>query len=78
MLIFRYAKEGTLEIEGLMKIAATCDVTKEGVGGAKSFFEAKRMRSATSTVFWQSIRYSGHALKLTYKSLLYIATLSYD
>lgn len=41
MLIFHYAKEGTLEIEGLKKIAATCDVTTEGVGGAKTFFEAK-------------------------------------
>ncbi len=41
MLIFRYAKEGTLQIDGLKKIAATCDVATEGVGGAKSFFEAK-------------------------------------
>ena len=41
MLIFRFAKEGTLEIDGLKKIAATCDVATEGVGGAKSFFEAK-------------------------------------
>lgn len=41
MLIFRYAREGTLEIEGLKKIAATCDVATEGVHGAKSFFEAK-------------------------------------
>jgi len=39
--IFRYAKEGTLEIDGLKKIAATCDVATEGVGGAKTFFEAK-------------------------------------
>ena len=41
MLIFHYAKEGTLRVEGLKTIAATCDVTTEGVGGAKSFFEAK-------------------------------------
>lgn len=41
MLIFKYARDGTLEIEGLKKIAATCDVTTEGVGGAKTFFEAK-------------------------------------
>ena len=41
MLIFKYAKEGTLEIDGLKKIAAVCDVTTEGVGGAKTFFEAK-------------------------------------
>ena len=56
MLIFRYAQEGTLEIEGLKKIAATCDVTTEGVGGAKTFFEAKAkevkkiIRSCTNTV----------------------------
>ena len=41
MLIFKYARDGTLEIDGLKKIAATCDVSAEGVGGAKSFFEAK-------------------------------------
>ena len=49
MLIFHYAKEGTLEIEGLKKIAATCDVTKEGVGGAKSFFEAKANEVSSMT-----------------------------
>ena len=41
MLIFRYARNGTLEIEGLKKIAATCNVAEEGVKGAKDFFEAK-------------------------------------
>ena len=41
LLIFRYARNGTLEIEGLKKIAATCDVSEEGVKGAKDFFEAK-------------------------------------
>ena len=41
MLIFKYAHEGTLQIEGLKTIAACCDVAEEGVGGAKSFFEAK-------------------------------------
>ncbi len=41
MLIFKYARDGTLEIEGLKKIAAVCDVSSEGVGGAKSFFESK-------------------------------------
>ena len=41
MLIFRYAQNGTLEIEGLKTIAATCNVAEEGVQGAKSFFEAK-------------------------------------
>ena len=41
MLIFKFAKEGTLQVDGLMKIADCCDVTAEGVSGAKSFFEAK-------------------------------------
>ena len=41
MLIFRKARTGELQIEGLAKIAAVCDVTKEGVGGAKTFFESK-------------------------------------
>ena len=41
MLIFKYARDGTLQMEGLKKIAAVCDVATEGVGGAKSFFEAK-------------------------------------
>eukprot|EP01111_Echinosteliopsis_oligospora_P013112 TRINITY_DN461_c0_g1_i1.p1 TRINITY_DN461_c0_g1~~TRINITY_DN461_c0_g1_i1.p1 ORF type:complete len:188 (-),score=56.45 TRINITY_DN461_c0_g1_i1:90-596(-) len=41
LLIFRYAKNGTLKSEGLKSIAVSVDVQKEGVGGAKSFFEAK-------------------------------------
>jgi len=41
LLIFRYAKNGTLKSDGLKAIAASVDVDKEGVGGAKSFFEAK-------------------------------------
>ena len=41
LLIFRYAKNGTLKSEGLKAIAANVDVEKEGVGGAKNFFEAK-------------------------------------
>ena len=41
MLIFRYARDGTLEVEGLKKIAAVCNVAEEGVKGAKSFFESK-------------------------------------
>ena len=41
MLIFRYARNGTLEIEGLKTIATTCNVAEEGVKGAKGFFEAK-------------------------------------
>ena len=41
MLIFHYARNGTLEIEGLKTIAATCDVSAEGVKGAKDYFEAR-------------------------------------
>ena len=41
MLIFRYARNGTLEIDGLKKIAATCDVAAEGVKGAKDYFESR-------------------------------------
>ena len=41
MLIFKYARDGTLDIDGLKIIAGSCDVSVEGVGGAKTFFEAK-------------------------------------
>ena len=41
MLIFHYARNGTLEIEGLKTIAATCNVAEEGVMGAKDYFEAR-------------------------------------
>ena len=41
MLIFWYAQNGTLEIEGLKTIAATCNVAEEGVQGTKNFSEAK-------------------------------------
>ena len=44
MLIFKKARDGTLEIEGLKTIANTCDVSTEGVGGAKAFFEAKAQK----------------------------------
>ena len=56
MLIFHYAKEGTLRIEGLKTIASTCDVTTEGVGGAKSFFEAKVKALSDESKFEREIR----------------------
>ena len=56
MLIFHYAREGTLRIEGLKTIAATCDVTVEGVGGAKSFFEAKAKEISAASKFEDEIR----------------------
>ena len=56
LLIFRYARDGTLEVEGLKTIAATCDVSKEGVGGAKSFFEAKVKEIEAGAKFEQEIK----------------------
>lgn len=56
MLIFDKAKKGTLEVEGLKSIAATCDVTEEGVKGAKSFFEAKVQEQTRGAKFEQEIR----------------------
>eukprot|EP00008_Paramoeba_atlantica_P006912 CAMPEP_0201487598 /NCGR_PEP_ID=MMETSP0151_2-20130828/13924_1 /ASSEMBLY_ACC=CAM_ASM_000257 /TAXON_ID=200890 /ORGANISM="Paramoeba atlantica, Strain 621/1 / CCAP 1560/9" /LENGTH=168 /DNA_ID=CAMNT_0047872681 /DNA_START=8 /DNA_END=514 /DNA_ORIENTATION=- len=41
LLIFRYAKSGKLESEGLKQIAASVNVGDVGVGGAKGFFESK-------------------------------------
>ena len=43
-------------MDGLKKIAAVCDVTTEGVGGAKSFFEAKANEQAAGAKFEQEIK----------------------
>lgn len=56
MLIFDKAKKGTLQVEGLKSIAATCDVTEEGVKGAKSFFEAKVSEQTRGAKFEQEIK----------------------
>eukprot|EP00112_Aurelia_sp_Birch-Aquarium-sp1_P000304 Seg1026.6 transcript_id=Seg1026.6/GoldUCD/mRNA.D3Y31 product="EF-hand domain-containing protein D2" protein_id=Seg1026.6/GoldUCD/D3Y31 len=56
MLIFKYAKEGTLLVEGLRKIADCVDVSTEGVGGAKSFFEAKIGEQTTDKKFENEIK----------------------
>lgn len=64
MLIFHYAREGTLRVEGLMKIAATCDVATEGVGGAKSFFEAKVQQLSAESRFEKEIRAEQEKKKL--------------
>lgn len=56
MLIFKRARDGTLEIEGLKKIANTCDVTTEGVSGAKSFFEAKVQEQTRGAKFEKEIK----------------------
>jgi Ca2+-binding EF-hand superfamily protein len=56
MLIFRYARNGTLEIEGLKTIATTCNVAEEGVKGAKGFFDAKAQEVAAGAKFEEEIR----------------------
>ena len=56
LLIFRKAKSGELKMDGLAKIAAVCDVTKEGVGGAKSFFEAKVKEQTEGARFEKEVR----------------------
>lgn len=61
MLIFRYAQNGTLEIEGLKTIAKTCNVAEEGVKGAKDYFEARvnevciKRSISTFTVIYSSL-----------------------
>ena len=56
MLIFKKARDGTLEIDGLKAIAQTCDVTAEGVKGAKTFFEAKASELSRASKFEQEIK----------------------
>lgn len=40
-MIFRYAKSGKLQHDGLKAIAASINVQEVGVGGARGFFEAR-------------------------------------
>ena len=56
MLIFKKAHDGTLEIAGLKAIASSCDVSAEGVKGAKSFFEAKVKEQTKDAKFEQEIK----------------------
>ena len=56
MLIFKKARDGTLTVAGLTKIASVCDVSQEGVGGAKSFFEAKAKQQADAAKFENEIK----------------------
>lgn len=56
MLIFRYAKNGTLSAPGLTAIAKEVDVSKEGVGGAAKFFEAKVAAQSADAKFEKEIR----------------------
>lgn len=42
--------------QGLAKLASFVDVEKEGVGGAKDFFEAKAAQQSNSNKFEQEIK----------------------
>lgn len=59
MMIFRKAKAGELQCEGLVdmyKYMNEIDVDKEGVGGAKNFFEAKIGEVSAQSKFEQEIK----------------------
>ena len=56
MLIFKKARDGTLTVDGLTKIANVCDVSQEGVSGAKSFFEAKVKQQTDAAKFENEIK----------------------
>lgn len=57
LLIFRKASLGELEIDGLKRLAelSEIDVSQEGVGGAKNFFEAKVNKLNESSKFEKEI-----------------------
>ncbi|XP_039250672.1 EF-hand domain-containing protein D2-like [Styela clava] len=58
LLIFRKASNNELQIDGLKSIA-DCDeinVSEEGVGGAKNFFEAKVQQLSQSNKFEEEIK----------------------
>ena len=56
--IFRRAKNGTLQHEGLRSLADSTmvNVSEVGVGGAKAFFEAKAAKAAQVSAFEQEIK----------------------
>ena len=51
-----HSRQGELKVEGLSSIAATCNVVEVGVGGAKSFFEAKAAELAKGSKFQEEIK----------------------
>jgi len=57
LLIFRKASLGELQIDGLIRLAelSEIDVSAEGVGGAKNFFEAKVNKLNEGSKFEQEI-----------------------
>ncbi|KJE91094.1 EF-hand domain family [Capsaspora owczarzaki ATCC 30864] len=64
LLIFRKAARGELEAgSGLAKLAESVNVSEEGVGGAKNFFEAKSKQLADSNKFENEIKKEQEAKK---------------
>mmetsp|Transcript_56853 Transcript_56853/g.78820 ORF Transcript_56853/g.78820 Transcript_56853/m.78820 type:complete len:188 (-) Transcript_56853:149-712(-) len=58
LMIFKLAAAGELELQGLKEIAlaSSVDVSKEGVGGAKNFFEAKDQAAKRGSEFEAEIK----------------------
>jgi len=58
LMIFKMAAAGELELQGLKEIAlaSSVDVSKEGVGGAKNFFEAKEQQANQMGAFEAEIK----------------------
>eukprot|EP00035_Acanthoeca_spectabilis_P003834 m.95919 g.95919 ORF g.95919 m.95919 type:complete len:189 (+) comp12344_c1_seq1:3949-4515(+) len=58
LMIFKMAAAGELQLQGLKEIAlaSTVDVSKEGVGGAKNFFEAKEKAAQRGSDFEAEIK----------------------
>ena len=62
--IFRKARDGTLQVEGLKTIVAkVVDVSAVGVGGAKDFFEAKMAEANKGREFEMEIKAEQEAKK---------------
>ena len=63
-LIFRKAKNGELQVEGLKTVVAKMvDVSEVGVGGAKDFFEARIADQSKHLKFEQEIKEEQEAKK---------------
>ena len=63
-MIFRKARNGTLQIDGLKTIVAQAvDVSEVGVGGAKNFFEAKAAELTKGKAFEMEIKAEQEAKK---------------
>ena len=63
-LIFRKARNGELQVEGLKTVVASvCNVAEVGVGGAKNFFEAKIADQTKHLKFEEEIKAEQEAKK---------------